>query len=73
MDGCGGFVMKGKFNLLKVKLKEWHQNHTSNFLSIISSLKECISLLDCKGEDAALLDLEVEELHALSNDLHSLS
>jgi len=32
----------------------------------ISSLKDGISLLDCKGEDGTLLDMELEELGGLS-------
>ena len=61
----GGFVLKEKFKLLKAELKEWHKKHTSNLPGRISSLKECISLLDCKGEGTELVDLEVEELCAL--------
>jgi len=37
---------------------------------MISSLKDSISLLDCKREDEALLDMEVEELRGLSAELY---
>lgn len=73
VNGWGGYVLKEKFKLLKAELKEWHKKHISNLPGRISSLKACISLLDCKGEGDELNDLEVEELCALIDELHSLS
>ncbi|KEH34073.1 hypothetical protein MTR_3g058910 [Medicago truncatula] len=58
VNGWGGYVLKEKFKLLKAELKEWHKKHISNLPGRISSLKACISLLDCKGEGDELNDLE---------------
>jgi exonuclease III len=73
VDGWGGYVLKEKFKLIKLALREWHQRHTQNLPAKILSLKDQISALDLKGESDLLLDFEVEELHGLSENLFSLS
>jgi hypothetical protein len=65
--------MKEKLKRIKLVLKMRHQNHTQNLSGKISHLKEHISLLDYKLEPSFLLDGEVEELHGLVAELHSLS
>jgi hypothetical protein len=65
--------MKEKLKMVKLALREWHQNHTYNIPSKISNMKERISVLDEKWEVSSLGTEEVEELHGLSEELHSLS
>jgi hypothetical protein len=66
VDGWGGYVLKEKFKLIKLALKDWHQCHSQNLSAKISSLKDKILDFDLKGESDLLLDDEVEELHGLS-------
>ncbi|MCI36924.1 cysteine-rich receptor-like protein kinase, partial [Trifolium medium] len=56
IDGWGGFVLKEKFKLI----------------SRIDSLKARFSALEGKGEDEDLSEAELEELHRISSDIHSL-
>ena len=58
--------------MIKLSLKEWHHQHSQNLTSKIETVKNCISFLDEKGEESVLLDEELEELHDLSLNLHSL-
>jgi len=64
--------MKEKFKLINVALKEWHSTHTTNIPGKISQVKDRISMLDEKGEVSVLGEDEVEELHGLTTELHSL-
>jgi hypothetical protein len=66
-------VLKEKFKLIKLALKEWHQQHSQNIPSKLLSLKGKITCIDLKGETVVLKDDEVEKLHVLSEDLFSLS
>jgi len=66
-------VLKEKLKVIKGSLMEWHLTHTNNLLGRMDSLKEHISSLDKKGEESLLSTEEVEELHDLTSDLHSLS
>jgi hypothetical protein len=58
---------------MKGALKEWHAAHAQNLSSRIDSLKVRLSALDLKGEQDTLSEAEVEELHGVTNDIHSLS
>jgi hypothetical protein len=73
VDGWGGFVLKEKLKLMKVALKEWHLTHSHNLSSRIDSLKARLSVLDLKGEEDSLSEVELEDLHGVTADLHSLS
>ena len=73
VQGWGGFVLREKLKLIKMALKEWHLSHTHTSLCRINSLKESISLLESKGEVEVLIEEEVNGLHGLSVDLHTLS
>jgi hypothetical protein len=73
VEGWNVYVLKEKFKLIKVALKEWHQRHSQNIPSKILLLKDKITTFDLKGESAVLVDDEVDELHGLSEDLFSLS
>jgi len=73
VDGWGGFVLKEKFKLVKLALKEWHQRHTQNLPARISTLKDRIDALDLKRETTVLCDEVVEELHGFSEELFSLT
>jgi len=73
VDGLGGFVLREKLKMIKEALKEWHVTHSKNLPGRIKSLKERQAELDGKGESEALSALEIEELHAVSSDIHSLS
>jgi len=59
--------------MIKVALKEWHAAHSKNLPGRIKSLKERQVELDGKGEEEALSALEIEELHTVSSDIHSLA
>ncbi|MCI00330.1 endonuclease/exonuclease/phosphatase family protein [Trifolium medium] len=54
VDGWVGFVLKEKFKMIKVALKDWHMAHTQNLPSWIESLKARLSALDQKGEEEDL-------------------
>ncbi|MCH88301.1 cysteine-rich receptor-like protein kinase, partial [Trifolium medium] len=73
VGGLGGFVLKEKFKSMKLALKEWHVSPTQNVPSRIESLKVRLSALDSKGEDTMLSDEEIQELHGITSDIHSLS
>ncbi|MCI11520.1 endonuclease/exonuclease/phosphatase family protein, partial [Trifolium medium] len=73
VDGWGGFVLKEKFKRIKLALKEWHVAHSHNLPSRIDSLKGRISALEDKGEEEDLSAAELEELHGITSDIHSLS
>ena len=66
-------MMKEKMRLIKLALKEWHQTYFANLLGKINSLKDCISLLEAKGELEVLSTEEVDDVHVLSSELHSLA
>ena len=55
VDGWGGYMLKEKFKLIKLALKEWNQRHYKNLPAKISSLKDKISAFDLKGESDLLL------------------
>jgi len=73
VEGWGGYVMKEKFKMIKEALKEWHSNHTNNLPGKIALVKDRIAVLDDRGVVASLGMEEVEELHRLIDNLHSLS
>jgi len=73
VEGSKGYVMKEKFKMIKEALKEWHSNHTNNLPGKIAHVKDRIAVLDDRGVVASLGVEEVEELHRLTDDLHSLS
>jgi len=73
VEGWGGYVLKEKLKLIKLALREWHQNHSQNLPAKILSLKDKISALDSKGESIVLPDDEVEDLHGFTEELFSLS
>ena len=73
VDGLSGCIVKKKFKLIKPSLKLWNSNYVQNLLRRISTIKERIALLDCKGEIVSLSDGKFEELHGLTGDLHFLS
>ena len=37
VEGWGGYVLKEKFKLIKLDLKDWHQRHSQNIPSKIAS------------------------------------
>jgi len=73
LDGWGGFVLKEKFKLIKLALKDWHQRHSQNLSAKMISIKDKFFTLDLKGESTVLQDEGVEELHGLTEELFSLS
>jgi hypothetical protein len=73
VDGWGGFVLKEKLKQMKGALKEWHLTHSQNLLSRIDSLKVRLAGLDLKGEEDNLSEAELEDLHGVTTDIHSLS
>ncbi|GAU10636.1 hypothetical protein TSUD_419760, partial [Trifolium subterraneum] len=73
VNGWGGYVLKENFKMIKAALKEWHMTHTKNLPSRIDSLKVRQSCLDQKGEEDVLLEAELEELHGVTSDIHTLS
>jgi len=73
VEGWGGYVLKEKFKMIKMALREWHQTHTQNIPIKISTVTDRIATLDAKREATTLDEEEVEELHSLSDELCSLS
>lgn len=73
VDGWGGYVLKEKFKLIKVALKEWHVNHTQNLRGKITALKDRLAELDAKGEGELLSDVECVEMRGIATDIQSLS
>jgi len=71
--GWGGYVLKCKLKLMKASLKEWHQNHSQNLDGQLLEVKNCIEHLDAKAKGTVLLEAEMEELHDLSVNMHSLA
>ncbi|KAK2351444.1 hypothetical protein QL285_097260 [Trifolium repens] len=71
--GWGGFVLKEKLKLMKCALKEWYVAHAHNLSSRIDSLKGRLSTLDLKGEEDTLSEADLEEMHGVTSDIHSLS
>ncbi|GAU50364.1 hypothetical protein TSUD_409370 [Trifolium subterraneum] len=71
--GWGGFVLKEKFKMIRLALKEWHAAHSQNLPGRIESLKVRLAALEVKGEAAVLSEAELEELHGLTTEIHSLS
>ena len=66
-------MLKQKLKMIKACLKEWHQTHSQNTEGKILEAKNRIPFLDSKGETSVLLDEEVQELHELSVNLHSMA
>ena len=66
-------MLKEKFKLIKMALKDWHQRHSQNLPENFLSLKNKISTIDLKGESIVLIYEEVEELHGLCDELFYLS
>ena len=73
LHGWGRYVLKEKLKMIKVVLKDWHASHTRNLPAKIDGLKTRQELLDGKGEEIVLSEEEMEELHGISMDIHSLS
>lgn len=73
VEGWGGYVLKEKFKLIKLALKEWHISHSHNVAVKIDSLKVRLAELDGKGKVEELSDAECVELHGVSENIHSLS
>jgi hypothetical protein len=73
LDGWGGYVLQKKLKMIKFSLKEWHQRHTKNIEGKLSDMKNQISALDIKGEEADLQEEEIRVLHDLSVRFHSLT
>ncbi|CAJ2652040.1 unnamed protein product [Trifolium pratense] len=59
--------------MIKAALKGWHQAHVQNLPSRIESLKERLSVLDQKGEEEELTEVELSELHGVTAGIHSMS
>ncbi|MCH79622.1 cysteine-rich receptor-like protein kinase, partial [Trifolium medium] len=73
VDGWGGFVLKEKFKMIKLALKDWNTTHTQNLPSRIESLKERLAALDDKGGEEGLSETELAGLHGVTSNIHSLS
>jgi len=46
VSGWGGYVLKEKFKLIKLALKEWHVSHTQNLSRKIASFKDRLADLN---------------------------
>lgn len=79
MESClgrwlgGGYVLKEKFKMIKIALKEWHASHTQNLPRKILDLKERMASLAGKGEVEVMTEEECAKLFGISSDIHSLS
>ncbi|PNX86435.1 cysteine-rich receptor-like protein kinase [Trifolium pratense] len=62
VDDWGGFVLKEKFKMIKVTLKEWHLARTQNLSSKIDSLKARLSDLDLIDSNSQIyIDIFIQE------------
>jgi len=66
-------VLKHKLKLMKASLKEWHQHHSQNLDGKLKEVKNRVTMLDSKAEGTVLIEEELEELHDLSVNMHSLA
>jgi len=73
MDGWGGYMLKEKFKLIKIALKEWHASHARNLNATIATLKDREAELDGKGEVEELSVEDCDEIYGVSENIHSLS
>ena len=73
VEEWGGYVLKEKFKLIKLALKEWHASQSQNLLAKIASLTDKLVVLDGKGEVEELSVAECDELHDVSTNINSLS
>jgi len=73
LEGYGGYVLKEKFKLIKLALRDSHIRQSQNLPRKFLSLKEKISSFDLKRETEDLLESKLEEYHGLSEDLFSLA
>ena len=73
LEGWGGYFLQQKLNMIKFRLKDWHQQHFKNIEGKILDAKNRISSLDIRGEESEFQEEEIWELHDLSVNLHSLS
>lgn len=69
----GWVRLKQKLKLIKTCLKDWHQQHFQNMDGRMMEIKNKMSHLDVKAEMSALSDDEVDELHELFVNLHSMA
>jgi hypothetical protein len=65
--------LKEKLKSMKGALKEWHEAHSQNLSSRSASLKDRMSALYLQGEEDTLSETELEDLHGVTTDIHSLS
>jgi len=54
LEGWGGYVLREKFKLMKLALKEWHFVHAKNIPGKIELLKNRLSVLDEAGEEGRM-------------------
>lgn len=66
-------MLKEKFKLIKLALKEWHALHTQNLPAKIASLKDKLAALDGEGEVDELSAAKCDELYDVSANIHSMS
>jgi hypothetical protein len=62
LEGWGGYVLKEKFKLIKIALREWHASHLRNLNVKIANLKDRQAELDGKGELEELSAEDCEEI-----------
>jgi len=65
--------LKEKLKVIKVFLKDWHQQHSQNMDGKIMEVKNQMSFLDSKGEETDLMEDEMVELRELSVNLHYMA
>lgn len=59
--------------MIKCSLKDWHHHHSKNLEGKILDVRNQLSSLDIKEEEAALQDAELREMRDLSVNLHYLA
>ena len=72
-QGWGGYVLKEKLKMVKLRLKEWHKQHIQNLDSKILAVKDKLSTLDKKAELSPQNEDELHEIRELSVNLHSMA
>ncbi|CAK8571494.1 unnamed protein product [Lathyrus sativus] len=72
VQGWGGYVLREKHKLIKLKLKEWSKEHTEHLDDRIEGEKRKVNELDCKGEKSMLSTDEVNLKRELTAQLLSM-
>lgn len=73
VKGWGTYVLKVKIKLIKIRIKEWGENHAGNLKGKIEEAKKRLNELDIRSEEGELSADEIKYKREVSVKLFSLS